>query len=75
MAGPRRKPSPQPPSGDDRAALTDLEQLPNVGPAVAARLRRLAIDRPQDLIGRDPYEMFDELCRVTGRRLIHRDAS
>ena len=52
----------------DRTELVELGQLPNFGPAVATDLRRLGVTRPQDLIGRDPYAMFDELCRVTGRR-------
>ena len=55
-------------AGADRATFTDLEQLPNVGPAVARDLRRLGVRRPPDLVGRDPYALFDELCRVTGQR-------
>ena len=55
-------------SGPDRTEFTDLEQLPNVGPAVAADLRRLGIRRPRDLMGRDPYRMYDDLCRATGTR-------
>jgi hypothetical protein len=51
-----------------RAHLTDLRQLPNVGPAVAADLRLLGIATPADLLGRDPYAMYDDLCRVTGVR-------
>ena len=51
-----------------RSQFTDLEQLPNVGPAVAADFRLLGLARPQDLIGRDPYALYDELCRLTGRR-------
>jgi hypothetical protein len=48
--------------------LTHLEQIPNVGPAVAADLRLLGVTQPEDLQGRDPYAMYDELCRVTGQR-------
>ena len=51
-----------------RTAYTELEQLPNVGPVVAADLRLLGVARPEDLIGRDPYAMYDELCRLTGQR-------
>jgi hypothetical protein len=51
-----------------RAELTNLEQIPNVGPAVAADLRLLGLARPADLIGRDPYGMYDDLCRRTNRR-------
>lgn len=45
-----------------------LEDIPNVGPAVAAALRRLGVAAPGDLPGRDPYALYDHLCRVTGRR-------
>jgi predicted GIY-YIG superfamily endonuclease len=45
-----------------------LEDISNVGPAVAADLRQLGIATPAGLPGRDPYALYDELCRVTGRR-------
>jgi hypothetical protein len=48
--------------------LTRLEDIPNVGPAIAADLRRLGIRSPAELLGRDPYAMYDDLCRVTGKR-------
>src|SRR5262249_34296077 len=52
----------------DRSEFTVLEQLPNVGPAVAADLRLLGLARPEELRGRDPYALYEELCRVTGQR-------
>jgi hypothetical protein len=52
----------------DRSEFTALEQVPNVGPAIAADFKRLGVTCPQDLIGRDPYELYDELCRVTKKR-------
>src|SRR4051794_19787169 len=52
-----------------RSAYTELEQLPNVGPAVAGYLRQAGVGRPLDLRGRDPYAMYDAVCRATGRRL------
>ena len=48
-------------------AIARLEDVPNVGPAVAAVLRRLGITSPGDLAGRDPYAMYDDLCRLTGQ--------
>jgi hypothetical protein len=45
-----------------------LEDIPNVGPAIAADLRQLGISHPANLLGRDPYEMYDDLCRLTGKR-------
>lgn len=48
--------------------LARLEDIPNVGLAVAADLRQLGITVPIDLLGRDPYSMYDDLCDLTGVR-------
>jgi len=48
--------------------LAHLEDIPNVGPAIAAYLRELGITLPIDLLGRDPYAMYDDLCNSTGQR-------
>jgi len=45
-----------------------LEQLPNIGPALAANLRLLGIQHPQDLPARDPFALYQALCRRTGKR-------
>jgi hypothetical protein len=45
-----------------------LEDIPNIGPAIAADLRRLGFMIPAELPGRDPYVMYDDLCRITGQR-------
>ena len=51
-----------------RQEVLNLEEIPNVGPAIAGDLRRLGITSPNDLLGRDPYAMYDDLCRITGQR-------
>ena len=56
----------RPPS--NREEIAHLEDIPNIGPAVAADLRRLGIMTPDELPGRDPYAMYDDLCRITGQR-------
>jgi len=53
---------------DDRRDVARLEDIPNVGPAVAADLHQLEIRSPGELLGRDPYALYDELCRITGQR-------
>ena len=58
--------TPRPSSSRDDIAR--LEDIPNVGPAVAGDLRRLGIATPAGLPGRDPYALYDELCRITGHR-------
>jgi hypothetical protein len=47
--------------------LARLLDIPNVGPAIAVDLRRLGITKPDDLLGRDPYRMYDDLWRMTGQ--------
>jgi hypothetical protein len=42
-----------------------LEDLPNVGPAIATDFRRLGIGTPDELRGRDPYMLYHDLCRAT----------
>jgi hypothetical protein len=51
-----------------RAEITELQQIPNVGPSIAADLRQIGISSPHDLLGKDPYALYDELCRITGVR-------
>ena len=53
---------------EERSKLTRLEELPNVGPAIAEKLRRIDVGEPSDLVGRDPYTLFDELSVRTGER-------
>ncbi len=43
-------------------ALTDL---PNVGPATAGDLRLLGIDKAEQLVGRDAYALYRQLCDMT----------
>jgi mitomycin resistance protein mcrB len=54
------------PSKVQRDKLHQLTDLPNVGKAVAEDLRKLEINTPQDLLGRDAYAMYYELCELTG---------
>ena len=51
-----------------RAAITRLEDLPNIGKAVAADLRGIGIRTPAQLGGKDPYALYAKLNRVTGAR-------
>jgi len=53
---------------DDRASLTDFQDLPNVGPSIADDFRKLGFQSPADLIGQDPYTLYDKLCILTNVR-------
>ncbi|MEA3468909.1 MAG: helix-hairpin-helix domain-containing protein [Thermodesulfobacteriota bacterium] len=52
----------------DRATVSELEDLPNIGKAMAQDLRLIGINHPKELIGKDPYKLYDELCRKTGKK-------
>jgi hypothetical protein len=54
-----------------RTNITDLEQIPNVGPAIASKLRLIGISSAQELPGKDPYEMYDEVCDASGVQQDH----
>lgn len=45
-----------------------LEQLPNIGPALAADLRLIGIQIPRDLKGRDAFVLYQKLAAATGTR-------
>ena len=50
----------------DRQTVTELTELPNIGPAIAEDLRLIGVLCPQDLIHQDPYQLFKSLCLKTG---------
>ena len=56
------------PKAAQAADCETLEQLPNVGPALAADLRLIGIKAPRDLRGKDPFVLYQNLCAATGQR-------
>jgi hypothetical protein len=56
------------PKAERAADCQTLEQLPNIGPAMAADLRRLGIRHPAELQAQDPLRLYQALCRATGKR-------
>ncbi len=52
----------------DREKVSRLEELPNIGKAMADSLRFIGIDHPKKLIGKKPFELYDELCVRSGKR-------
>jgi hypothetical protein len=51
-----------------RSEIAQLEDIPNIGQSIADDLRKLGIKSPSELSGRDPYRMYEDLCRITGKR-------
>jgi len=56
------------PKASHGAECTALELLPNIGPSMAADLRRIGIRHPQQLRGRDPFALYLTLSSATGTR-------
>ena len=52
----------------DRSHVSDLQQIKNVGPSIAADFHRIGIRTPSDLCQADPYELYERLCQVDGQR-------
>lgn len=51
-----------------RDGIENLEQIPNVGPRIAADFRRLGLHEPRALAGQDPYALYEMLNTETGIR-------
>jgi len=52
----------------DRNTVSQLDELPNIGKAIAQNLKLIGIEHPQQLIGKDAYQLHETLGVVTGKR-------
>ena len=52
----------------NRDTVTQLIDLPNIGKAIESDLLLIGIDRPQQLIGKNPIDLYDKLCIITGKK-------
>jgi hypothetical protein len=50
------------------AECETLEQLPNIGPALAADLRLVGVQHPRELAAHDAFVLYQTLCAKTGKR-------
>ncbi|MBL1278400.1 MAG: helix-hairpin-helix domain-containing protein [Ectothiorhodospiraceae bacterium] len=51
-----------------RKDVFKLQDIPNVGKATEVDFNLLGINKPAQLIGKDPYIMFTDLCRLTKKQ-------
>jgi hypothetical protein len=56
------------PKAATAAECQTLEQLPNIGPSLAADLRLIGIREPKELRGKDAFVLYQKLCAATGQR-------
>ncbi len=47
------------------AQAIHLEQIPNIGKAMVKDFQLLEIFNPSQLVGRDPYALYLQLCQLT----------
>ena len=52
----------------DRDSVSRLDALPNIGKKMASTLISIGIHHPKQLIGMEPFKMYEELCIKTGQR-------
>lgn len=56
------------PKASSAAECERFEQLPNIGPSMAADLRLLGLRHPRELAQLDAYALYRSLCAHTGKR-------
>ena len=56
------------PAKVNRNRLLALTDLPNIGPAMADDFRLLGIEEPGQLVDKDPYQLYEQLCALTATR-------
>jgi Pathogenicity locus len=64
----RRQATVKAPKAQSAAACHRLEDLPNIGPAMAADLRAMGIGHPRELAHRDAFVLYQTLCALSGKR-------
>lgn len=52
----------------DRDRVRHLTDLPNIGPAMARDLELIGINTPDQLVGKDPFKLYQALCLKSGVR-------
>jgi hypothetical protein len=61
-------PKSQPRKATEASSATELEAIPNIGVSLARDLRSIGINLPQELVGRDPFALYQSLCVKTHAR-------
>lgn len=51
-----------------RNDVKKFQDIPNVGKAIEKDFLLLGFNEPVELIGKDPYQMYSDLCNIIGSR-------
>ena len=52
-----------------RDQVKNFQDIPNIGKAIEKNLYLLGFKKPADLVGKDPYQMYNDLCAITGNQV------
>lgn len=52
-----------------RTEIKKFQDIPNVGKAIEKEFILLGLKEPFELVGMDPYQMYNDLCNMTGTRI------
>ena len=45
-----------------------FQDIPNIGPAMVRGFALLGLQKPTDLINKDPLKLYKKMCKVSGKR-------
>jgi Pathogenicity locus len=51
-----------------RNDIKQFRDIPNVGLAIEKDFLALGLEMPTELIGKDPYQLYSDLCKITQKR-------
>jgi hypothetical protein len=51
----------------NRKTVSRLQDLPNIGEKMAHDLQIIGIQHPDQLTGKNGYQLYDDLCQITGK--------
>lgn len=51
-----------------RSEIKKFQDIPNVGKATEKDFILLGINEPIELVSKDPYQMYNDLCSITHKR-------
>ena len=51
-----------------RIEIKRFRDIPNIGPAIEKDLIALGLNEPAELIGNDPYQLYEDLCTTKKKR-------
>ena len=55
----------------DRDTVVKLDALPNIGKSIAKDLASIGITDPKQLVGANPFKLYNKLCEKSGSPVDH----